>query len=138
MTADPEAWRDQAACRHVNPRIMFPPDPEHVSASLAVCRRCPVVADCLVWAETEKVNVGTCGGEDEWARRKRLKLGPPASIAAGARTASKRKPGPKESQIVCGTDSGYHRHRRRGEEPDDACRHAHSARCGSGTRSQVA
>jgi hypothetical protein len=32
------------------------------------------------------------------------------------------------AELVCGTRSGYERHRRRGEVVDDACREAHNAR----------
>lgn len=103
MTADPEEWRDRAACRNPNPPdLMFPGSPDTAAASKAVCQHCTVRLQCRSWAERMRINVGTYDGEDEWARRKRLRLPPPASIQAGDLTASTvRKRNPKPEAPTC-------------------------------------
>ncbi len=79
-----EAWRVQAACRdHPNgDQLFFPPgpDPDYEPAK-AVCRRCPVMADCLTHALAAGERHGCWGGRtpkerERIARRRRL-LNPP-------------------------------------------------------------
>ncbi len=53
LDIDKPAWREQAACRGVDPSIFFPPgDSERVKSSVydrarAVCAACPVRLACL-------------------------------------------------------------------------------------------
>lgn len=68
-----DAWRDRAACKNMNPNLFFPPtkggtDP---SEALNVCRRCPVVDQCLAWALENRMDEGVLGGTTE-AERLRL------------------------------------------------------------------
>ena len=46
---DPQAWRDQAACKHMGPEVFFPAKEDAIGRkrALAICARCPVRHDCL-------------------------------------------------------------------------------------------
>lgn len=65
-------WRDDSACRHEDPELHFPigntgPALLQIEEAKAVCRRCPVVEECLNWALETKQESGVWGGlsEDE-------------------------------------------------------------------------
>jgi WhiB family transcriptional regulator, redox-sensing transcriptional regulator len=67
-------WRHRALCRHVDPELFFPigttgPAAVQVEEAKAVCRRCPVVNDCLQWALASGQDAGVWGGLDEDERR---------------------------------------------------------------------
>jgi WhiB family redox-sensing transcriptional regulator len=67
-------WRHRAICRHVDPELFFPigttgPAAVQVEEAKAVCRRCPVVNDCLQWALSSGQDAGVWGGLDEDERR---------------------------------------------------------------------
>jgi WhiB family redox-sensing transcriptional regulator len=50
-------WRSLAACRNTpDPDIFFPMDGTRAAAGAAkaICRRCPVLADCRSWALTHE------------------------------------------------------------------------------------
>lgn len=71
MTRD---WRHQAACRDHDPEIWFPvgtsgPALAQTGEAKAVCRRCPVVAECLAWAVSSGQDFGVWGGMSEGERR---------------------------------------------------------------------
>ncbi len=56
-------WRERAACLHEDPDLFFPigttgPTLEQIDEAKAVCRRCPVVEQCLDWV----VQVGQVDG----------------------------------------------------------------------------
>lgn len=87
-------WRIQAACLDEDPELFFPIGEEHTTGkpptgpSLAqaaeaktVCRRCPVVSDCLAWSLDTNQRFGVSGGmtADE---RTRLKKRRPAARAS--------------------------------------------------------
>jgi WhiB family transcriptional regulator, redox-sensing transcriptional regulator len=62
-------WRHRAACRDVDPELFFPAaDPgkplgaKQLALPKAVCRRCPVKADCLAWALVTGQDAGVWGG----------------------------------------------------------------------------
>lgn len=68
-------WRELAVCRDVDPELFFPvAEPgtslyrREVARAKAVCRRCPVVAECLEWALTD-LPYGVAGGMTEDERR---------------------------------------------------------------------
>jgi WhiB family transcriptional regulator, redox-sensing transcriptional regulator len=78
-------WRHRAACRDEDPELFYPvgdsgPALLQIAEAKAVCRRCPVIRDCLSWALVRE-NDGVWGGmsaderrvlkrrRDEWARR---------------------------------------------------------------------
>ncbi|GAA4989138.1 hypothetical protein GCM10025792_41700 [Pseudonocardia tropica] len=85
FTVDPDPvrgeeldWRARAACRVVDPELFFPTAVNGAALAaaerraLAVCRECPVVADCRSWAVVEQPH-GIAGGltEDERRRARR-------------------------------------------------------------------
>lgn len=67
-------WRDEAACRDVDPELFFPighgPAADaQIEAAKAVCRRCPVAEQCLEWALETGQDAGVWGGLAEEERR---------------------------------------------------------------------
>ena len=63
-------WRDRAACLGIaNSDIFFPigRDPQAAEDAKDVCRRCPVVRDCLTFALTHEVS-GVWGGTSDGDR----------------------------------------------------------------------
>jgi WhiB family redox-sensing transcriptional regulator len=75
MTMD---FRHQAACRDEEPELFFPvgntgPALLQIEEAKAICRRCPVMEECLQWALTTNQEHGVSGGlsEDERRRLKR-------------------------------------------------------------------
>lgn len=66
-------WRDRAACRNADPEIFFPvgtsgPALRRIAEAKAVCRRCPVVSECLAYALAHE-DYGVWGGMSEDERR---------------------------------------------------------------------
>ena len=67
-------WRHAALCLDEDPELFFPigstgPAAAQVDQAKVVCRRCPVVAECLTWAlETGQEN-GVWGATSEDERR---------------------------------------------------------------------
>ena len=71
MTMD---WRHRAACRDEDPELFFPvgtsgPALLQITEAKAVCRRCPVWAECLEWALVSGQDHGVWGGMSEDERR---------------------------------------------------------------------
>ncbi|GAA3957107.1 hypothetical protein GCM10022384_07730 [Streptomyces marokkonensis] len=67
-------WRDAAACRTEDPDLFFPqgtigPYLPQVEQAKAVCRRCPVFAQCAQWAWENKPSDGIFAGLTEAERR---------------------------------------------------------------------
>lgn len=67
-------WRERAACLHEDPDLFFPigrtgPTLEQLDEAKAVCRRCPVVEQCLHWAVKAGQVEGVWGGATESERR---------------------------------------------------------------------
>lgn len=67
-------WRHDAACRDEDPELFFPvgtigPARLQIAEAKAVCRRCPVTAECLAWATDTGQGVGVWGGMSEQERR---------------------------------------------------------------------
>ncbi|MEU5419798.1 WhiB family transcriptional regulator [Streptomyces sp. NPDC020667] len=67
-------WRQHAACRDEDPELFFPigtRDPARTQAEAAksVCRRCPVVEQCLTWALRSGQEYGIWGCTTESERR---------------------------------------------------------------------
>jgi WhiB family transcriptional regulator, redox-sensing transcriptional regulator len=57
------SWRHRAACRNEDPELFFPvgttgPALDQLTEAKSVCRRCPVIDECLTWA----LNTGQCTG----------------------------------------------------------------------------
>ncbi len=88
-------WRHRATCRDEDPELFFATG-NGVSALLqnaeakAVCRRCPVVAECLAWATSPESwqDAGVWGGMSEDERRALRRRN-----ARRARTRSDRRSG---------------------------------------------
>lgn len=102
-------WREQAACLGCDPDLFFPQryDVGNVNAAKAVCFGCPVRSECLdeyLWEDQ-----GIFGGTSAKERRK-LRKGKVRPIAA----------------IPHGTRMGYETERRRGLEPCEFCKLAHT------------
>ena len=73
-TWDGTHWRDDAACRDVDPTLYFPLGTgpaalEQAAQAKSVCSACPVVQQCLVFAVTTNQEYGIWGGLDEEERR---------------------------------------------------------------------
>lgn len=71
-------WRHKAACREVPGDLFFPtgntgPALFQIEEAKAVCRRCPVMEQCLQWALESGQDSGVWGGlsEDERHAMKR-------------------------------------------------------------------
>ena len=67
-------WRHHALCRTEDPELFFPigttgPAAVQVERAKVVCRRCPVVSDCLTWAMDSGQDSGVWGGTSEDERR---------------------------------------------------------------------
>ncbi|GAA2306509.1 WhiB family transcriptional regulator [Streptomyces caniferus] len=67
-------WRHDAVCREEDPEIFFPvgntgPALLQIEEAKAVCRRCPVMGQCLQWALESRQDAGVWGGMSEDERR---------------------------------------------------------------------
>ena len=68
-------WRHRAICRDEDPELFFPvgnsgPALLQIAEAKTVCRRCPVVSDCLAWALESGQDAGVWGGMSEDERRR--------------------------------------------------------------------
>ncbi|GAS92660.1 WhiB family transcriptional regulator [Mycolicibacterium brisbanense] len=102
-------WRDQAACRDMDPELFFPlpSDLAGREAAFQVCDRCPVRVECRAVAQ----RFGVWGGEyfDPNAGEFPMKRGRPAA--------------PREH----GTPRGYYQHVHAKEPVCEACRAGRAA-----------
>lgn len=67
-------WRHRAACADKDPELFFPvgdsgPALLQIKAAKAVCRHCPVIAECLTWSIETGLDAGVWGGMSEDERR---------------------------------------------------------------------
>lgn len=67
-------WRHNAVCREEDPELFFPignsgPALLQIEEAKAVCRRCPVIEQCLQWALESGQDEGVWGGLSEADRR---------------------------------------------------------------------
>lgn len=67
-----ESWRQDAACRDLDPNLFFPSTDEQAVPAKAVCESCPVREECLEYAIVTRQDDGVWGGLDE-TERKRLR-----------------------------------------------------------------
>lgn len=81
-------WRHRAICRDEDPELFFPvgtsgPALLQIAEAKTVCRRCPVVTECLTWALESGQDAGVWGGmsEDERRALKRQSTRPRAHTA---------------------------------------------------------
>jgi WhiB family redox-sensing transcriptional regulator len=99
-------WMLHAECRNYSPEIFFPDPHDRRAQAFAksVCLDCPVVEQCDTYARKTDPSHGIWAGEFRNERNFR-------SVASA---------GLKQ----CGTSAAYQRHRRRGEQPCEACKRA--------------
>jgi WhiB family redox-sensing transcriptional regulator len=66
------SWRDQAACRGLDPDIFYPVTDDEADAAeaQAVCARCPVREPCGEYALSSREKLGVWGGLTERDRRR--------------------------------------------------------------------
>ena len=97
-------WQSEAACRSFPIDYFFHDKCEQVSQFIRdLCGACPVRAECLAFAiSTDSIGIWAATTTDE---RKRMRRHIPKVAAHG-------------------TNSGYARHRKLGENPCDPCRQA--------------
>ena len=107
-------WQDSAACIGADTAIFFPESGDPVGPAKAICRACPVREQCLADALERGEVHGVWGGLSAKERRKYRR-----------QHGLLRKPGGQPQPINHGTNGGYHAHRRRGQQPCDACSQAH-------------
>jgi len=73
--APPEPdWELDAACTESDPELFFPkPKSGHAAQAKRICRECPVIRDCGLWAIYTGQDGGIWGGmtENQRARKKR-------------------------------------------------------------------
>ncbi|MEU8682773.1 WhiB family transcriptional regulator [Streptomyces sp. NPDC048611] len=67
-------WRHDAVCREEDPELFFPvgntgPALLQIEEAKTVCRRCPVMGQCLQWALESRQDTGVWGGMSEDERR---------------------------------------------------------------------
>jgi WhiB family redox-sensing transcriptional regulator len=64
------SWRQQAACRGLEPTIFFPATDEEAEVAKAVCDQCGVRQACLEHALGSREREGVWGGATERERRR--------------------------------------------------------------------
>lgn len=68
-------WRADAACADIDAELMFSTAAEQ-HAIKRVCRRCPVIAECLIESLENRIQFGVWGGLTERERRVLLRKHP--------------------------------------------------------------
>lgn len=61
-------WQEEALCAQTDPELFFPQKGGSTTEAKKVCRRCPVVSDCLEWAIDAGEEHGVWGGMSERER----------------------------------------------------------------------
>lgn len=82
-------WRQKAACLDEDPELFFPDGTtgaafDQIQRAKAVCRRCPVIRECLQWALDHNQEAGIWGGLNEEERRNIRRLHRPQSRGSKA------------------------------------------------------
>jgi WhiB family transcriptional regulator, redox-sensing transcriptional regulator len=72
-SATTSSWRDQAACRGLDPEIFYPVSDDEADAAKAVCAACPVRGACLEYALANRERDGIWGGATERERRRMIR-----------------------------------------------------------------
>jgi WhiB family transcriptional regulator, redox-sensing transcriptional regulator len=67
------SWRQSAACRGVDPDILYPPTEEEAEEAKSVCAQCNVRQACLEYALATRERDGVWGGATEKERRRILR-----------------------------------------------------------------
>lgn len=76
-----DEWMDDAACRGMGTDLFFPGRDEPDEAARAVCRACPVMAECRAYGLAERHGIwgGLSERQRRQVRRHRINLGRLAS-----------------------------------------------------------
>ena len=109
-------WQQHAACRGMDPNLFVPAKGEPIAQAQAVCRGCPVRQQCADYAIGDPELRGVWGGLSDRARQ-----------AERHRRNLPRRHHNITRIVVCGTVSGFSRHKDRGEQPCDLCRETYNA-----------
>jgi WhiB family transcriptional regulator, redox-sensing transcriptional regulator len=67
------SWRQNAACRGVDPEIFYPVAEEEADVAKSICAQCPVRQTCLEYALAHRERDGVWGGATEKERRRILR-----------------------------------------------------------------
>lgn len=65
-----DVWRDQAACRGIDPEVFYPASEEEAEIAKEICQQCNVVDLCLSYALSQREREGVWGGCTERERRR--------------------------------------------------------------------
>ena len=65
-----QTWRQNAACRGIDPDIFYPADDDPADDAKTICNVCPVRTPCLEWALATREKEGVWGGATERERRR--------------------------------------------------------------------
>lgn len=81
-----ENWRHRAGCLIEDPELFFPvgtigPAAAQAEEAKTVCRRCPVLTECLTWALETGVEYGVWGGQTQEERRSLRRRRPRSRIS---------------------------------------------------------
>lgn len=68
-----QIWRQNAACRGVEPDIFYPVSEEEADPAKAICAVCNVRTACLEYALAHRERDGVWGGATEKERRRLLR-----------------------------------------------------------------
>jgi WhiB family redox-sensing transcriptional regulator len=68
------SWLDSAACRGVNPEVFFPIKTgngarREAAEAILICRECPVILQCRLYARTAARGFGVWGGHLRSSRK---------------------------------------------------------------------
>lgn len=66
-------WHEDALCAHIGGDWWYPEKGESATAAKAICRACPVRAECLDYSLTWRQRFGIWGGATEHDRRDLIK-----------------------------------------------------------------
>jgi WhiB family redox-sensing transcriptional regulator len=64
------SWEADARCRTLDPEMFFAPGVRTERKAKAICARCPVARDCLVFALESRTEFGIWGGMNGKERRR--------------------------------------------------------------------
>ena len=67
---DPPAWHALARCRGADPNLFFPETKAHPATAVALCRVCPVIAECAAHADAVPERYGIWAGKGSRARER--------------------------------------------------------------------
>lgn len=73
------SWQDQARCHQYDPELFFDPHRRSERRAKSICERCPVRAECLLFAFEAHAEFGVWGGLNSKERRKVARLSPKTS-----------------------------------------------------------